>query len=53
MFPTTVVWFGGRQDCYWFDLGKLFEGHIKIIINFLNGIPYISLHISFHLKFLR
>jgi len=37
---------GDIRWCYWFDFGKLFEVvHVKVIINFLNGILYISLYI--------
>jgi len=39
MFQTKVIWFEGRHKMLL--VLKLFEGHVKVIINFLNGILYI------------
>jgi len=44
MFQIKVIWFRETYDA-WFNFEKLFESHVKIIINFLNEISYISLHI--------
>jgi len=38
-FEGAIRWY------YWFDLKELFEGHMKITFNFLNGTYYLSLHI--------
>jgi len=36
---------GAIRWCHWFDLGELFEGHMKFTFNFLNRTYYLSLHI--------
>jgi len=36
---------GAIRWCHWFYLEKSFEGHVKVTTNFLNGTPYILLHI--------
>jgi len=36
---------GAIRWCHWFYLEKSFEGRVKVTSNFLNGTPYILLHI--------
>jgi len=38
-FEGNITWY------HWFDLEKSPEGHVKVNSNFLNGTPYILLHI--------
>jgi len=38
-FKRAIRW------CHWFYLEKSFEGHVNVTSNFLNGTPYILLHI--------
>jgi len=37
-FKGDIRWY------HWFDLEELFEGHMKVTFNFLNGTYYLSLH---------
>jgi len=38
-FEGAIRWY------HWFDLEESFEGHVKVTSIFLNGTPYIFLHI--------
>jgi len=38
-FERAIRWY------HWFDLEESFEGHVKVTSIFLNGTPYIFLHI--------
>jgi len=38
-FEGAIRWY------HWFDIEESFEGHVKVTSIFLNGTPYIFLHI--------